>query len=445
MRERLFLIGLPFLLATNSFCMASSDVSRSDLLARIGPAVVSIIHYDERGDVRGRQSGFFIRHNLIVSTRSSLKQADHLEAQLIDGTIAAIKGILAEDKEADLLLLALDGQIDAPAQIELVQRLPNEDDALFLVCRGTNDQNHLLEATVSAILEIQNFGIIVQINTSSDSPIAGCPIADRAGKVIAVATSHRVQEKRFQFAIPAERVLDLEKGDLQLFAVWSSPPIDERLATADEVYLSGLPYLWIEEYEQALTYFSEAARKNPNHQRAWFYLGRAAGSISMWEEAINALHQALRLDPNDSVAYHDIGVAYGNMAEWQEAVYSLQKSIQIRPNDAAVHLDLAWVYNKLNRYEEAVQVLKEAVRIQPDLPIAHYNLGVAYGYLGRWEAAVGAFQQATAIKPDYGMALYNLGVSFNLLGKKDAALEQHRLLQGIDQDLAAQLLAIIQN
>jgi tetratricopeptide (TPR) repeat protein len=56
---------------------------------------------------------------------------------------------------------------------------------------------------------------------------------------------------------------------------------------------------------------------------------------------------------------------------------------------------------------------------------------------------VGAFKQAIKIKPDFAKAYFNLGITYVVLGDKDSALDQYKILEKIDKDLANKLFSKI--
>jgi tetratricopeptide (TPR) repeat protein len=53
-------------------------------------------------------------------------------------------------------------------------------------------------------------------------------------------------------------------------------------------------------FAEAVPYFEDATRANPEFARAYFYLGRAYVSQSMWRAAIQPLRTAFRLSPREA-------------------------------------------------------------------------------------------------------------------------------------------------
>lgn len=98
---------------------------------------------------------------------------------------------------------------------------------------------------------------------------------------------------------------------------------------------------------------------------------------------------------------------------------------------------------KAQRYEEAIKYFKAVIEIDPDAAAVHYGLGFIYGELGRYAEAVEAYKQAIRIKPDVADAHNNLSLAYVKSGNHDAALEEYKILEGLDRELANDLLSKI--
>jgi tetratricopeptide (TPR) repeat protein len=63
--------------------------------------------------------------------------------------------------------------------------------------------------------------------------------------------------------------------------------------------------------------------------------------------------------------------------------------------------------------------------------------------LGRNSDAVEICRKAIRIKPGYAQAHYALGLNYLMLGDRASALEEHRILEDLDRDLATELIDLI--
>ena len=85
----------------------------------------------------------------------------------------------------------------------------------------------------------------------------------------------------------------------------------------------------------------------------------------------------------------------------------------------------------------------EAAQRNPRYAEAWFGVGFCNGWLGRYAYVVAALQQAIHLKPDDAGAHYGLGRAYLLLGDRVSALEQYKILQTLDQNLADALFRVI--
>ena len=140
-----------------------------------------------------------------------------------------------------------------------------------------------------------------------------------------------------------------------------------------------------------------------------------------------------------ALEYHKTGLALFEAGGLQAAVNAYLISLSLEPNSAEVYLSLAHAYLKLKKDNDAVKAFKESIRINPDVPEAYYGLGLVYFHMRRNKDAADAFKRAITLKPGMGKAHYGLALAYQELGKQDGLLEEYRILQGLDRNLAKQL------
>ncbi len=92
---------------------------------------------------------------------------------------------------------------------------------------------------------------------------------------------------------------------------------------------------------------------------------------------------------------------------------------------------------------ETIEAGKQAAKKNSDDAIAHFNSGVAYLKSGMYKEAIGTLKVAIKRDPDYAMSYYNLGLIYNLSNDKDSAIEQHKILENLDIQLANKLFRLI--
>jgi Tfp pilus assembly protein PilF len=67
---------------------------------------------------------------------------------------------------------------------------------------------------------------------------------------------------------------------------------------------------------------------------------------------------------------------------------------------------------------------------------AQYGLALTYFRLRRFREAVVAFKKATKLDPKMAKAHFGLGMAYQELGETNFVMEQYRILESLDKDLA---------
>jgi len=470
-------VALFLLAAALQPAMAQEDIPA--LVKKIQPAVVMIYTYNKSGEALGLGSGFFISDKGdVITNRHLLQGADRAGIKTFDGKEYNIKGIVAEDKDGDLLRISVDippSYVVHPLKVSV--SVPAVGEKIVVIGNPFGLEQTVSDGIVSAVRDIPGFGNIVQITAPLSPGSSGSPVVTLKGEVVGVATFIVKEGQNLNFAVPAERVTGLIPGKGKTLTEWNSGRTEELAASAEGFYSRGLTYLWAEDYKNALSCFKQAAEKNPRYADAYFQIGFCNGNLGRHQEAVDAFKQAIRINPDYVLAYYNLGVTYGELGRYQEAVDACKQAIRINPDLAGAHYNLGLAYGKLGRNQEAVDAYKQAIRINPDLAVAHNNLGltnillgrhqeaidefkqairinpdyaeahknmgIAYDQLGRHQEAVDAYKQAIRINPDYALAHYNLGISYLLINDKGSALDQYKILMKIDKELANKLFNLI--
>jgi len=123
------------------------------------------------------------------------------------------------------------------------------------------------------------------------------------------------------------------------------------------------------------------------------------------------------------------------------AVASYLQSIKLEPGSAEVFLNLGHAYLKLEKDGEAIKAFKESVKLNPDVAEAFYGLGFSNFRTHRFKDAADAFKKATTLNPQMAKAHYGLSLAYQELGNQKGLLEEYRILERLDSNLAKKLAA----
>jgi len=434
-RKRLWLltfIGSVVLLCQFYSPSVKADVNLVELEKIVKPAVVTIETYDKKGKPLGSSSGFFInKQGHLITNYHVLKGAYSTIVKTFDGKEYPVKLVLAESETTDIIKLLVDIPEQMVKFIELSQNTPEVGERVIVAHSPLGLKQTVSEGIVSTVRDIPTIGKIFQISAPIYPGSSGSPVLDMEGQVMGIVFFGTwTLEENMGFAVSGEQILALKLGkNKKTLAEWTSR-LSEKEIDVWNLYLKGLMFIWVGEYEKSLDCIQKVIDANLFSAEAWFSAGCIYGKLDRHQEEIEAYKQAIRIRPVSlrehlilERAYFYLGMTYDELGRHLDAIEAYKQVIRINPDFADAHYNLGNTYCNLGRYGEAVEVYKNVIKLKPDHAEAHYNLGTTYGKLGRYQQEIKAYRQAIHIKPDYAKAYLNLGAAYDGLGQYKAAIE----------------------
>jgi tetratricopeptide (TPR) repeat protein len=448
-----------------------------ELVRRIKPSAVAIETFDARGEKLSRGSGFFIDTDRIVTNRHVIEGAHRAEVHSSNGNVYAVKGVLAVDAEGDIALLKIDIPTVAVRPLPLDKTSPQEGESIVVIGSPLGLEGSVTNGIVSAVRDIPTFGRIIQITAPISSGSSGSPVVNMHGQVIGIATLQITGGQSVNFAIPSERISQLQGGALITLSDLVVSSGRNKRAKAVQLFRDGLSFLSKDDCEKALGYFEKAVESDSNYAEAWaqsgfcneklgrhaealeaskravnlrpsaesyFNIGLANFYLKQYRESADAYRQAIKLDPyNSADAYYALGLVYRDWGHADEEIQAYKQAIRLRPDYTSAYERLGARYLRSKKFPEAIEAFRQLTVLKPGDAIAPNNMGEAYLELNRLNEALESFRQSIRLKPDFGRAYYNLGKCFLAMGNRDGALEQYNILTNIDPDWAEKLNELI--
>ena len=448
-----------------------------ELVRRIKPSAVAIETFDSRGEKLSRGSGFFVESDRIVTNRHVIEGAFRAEVHSSSGTVFPVKGVLAVDAEGDLALLKIDPPTPVIRPLPLDKTSPQEGESVVVIGNPLGLEGSVTNGIVSAVRDIPTFGRIIQITAPISSGSSGSPVVNMQGQVMGIATLQITGGQSVNFAIPSERITQLQATSLTSLADLVATSGRNKRAKAVQFFRDGLTFLSKDDCEKALPHFEKAVESDSSYADAWaqsgfcneklgkhaealeaskkavslrpsaesyFNIGLASFYLKQYRDAAEAYRAAIKLDPyNSADAYYALGLVYRDWGKADEEIQAYKQAIRLRPDYTVAYERLGSRYLKSKKFTEAVEVFRQLAALKPGDPYAPNSMGEAYVELNRLNEAVESFRQSIRLKPDFGKAYYNLGKCLLAMGNRDAALEQYTILTNIDPDWAEKLNAVI--
>jgi len=468
--------GLLLLLLIPAPIRASQDLL-PELVRRIKPSAVAIETFDSRGEKLTRGSGFFIESDRIVTNRHVIEGAYRAEVHSSTGTVYPVRGVLAVDAEGDIALLKIDVPANQVRPLPLDKTSPQEGESVVVIGNPLGLEGSVTNGIVSAVRDIPTFGRIIQITAPISSGSSGSPVVNMQGQVIGIATLQITGGQSVNFAIPSERISQLQVTTMTSLSDLVAASGRNKRAKAVQFFRDGLSFLSKDDCEKALPYFEKAVESDSNYAEAWaqsgfcneklgkhaealeaskkavslrpsaesyFNIGLASFYLKQYKEASEAYRQSIKLDPyNAADAYYALGLVYRDWSKPDEEIQAYKQAIRLRPDYTVAYERLGSRYLRSKKFSEAVEIFRKLATLKPGDYNAPNNMGEAYLELNRLNDAVESFRQSIRLKPDFGKAYYNLGRTLLALGNRDGALEQYTILTNIDPDYAEKLNNLI--
>jgi len=476
-RGKWFCVQLLLVLLLSVFEQVHGQDMLPDLVRRIKPSAVAIETYDARGEKLSRGSGFFIDKDRVVTNRHVIEGASRAEIHSSNGTVYPVKGVLAVDAEGDLALLKVEPPAGQVHPLPLERTSPQEGESVVVIGNPYGLEGSVTNGIVSAVRDIPTFGRIIQITAPISPGSSGSPVVNMQGQVIGVATLQITGGQSLNFAIPSERISQLQGGSMMSLPELIVATSRNKRAKAVQLFRDGLSFLSKDDCEKALPYFEKAVESDINYAEAWaqtgfckeklgrhaeaidasrravalrpsaesyFNIGLAYFYLKQYREAVDAYRQSIKLDPfNSADAYYALGLVYRDWGKADDEIQAYKQAIRLRPDYVGAYERLGARYLKSKRYVEAIEAFKQLATLRPGDPFTPNSMGEAYFEMGRFPEAVESFRQAIRLKPDFGRAYFNLGKCFLAMGNRDGALEQYNILQNLDADWAEKLNGLI--
>jgi tetratricopeptide (TPR) repeat protein len=199
-----------------------------------------------------------------------------------------------------------------------------------------------------------------------------------------------------------------------------------------------------DDYANAIPYFEEAIRLDPNYGRAYAALAmvyirsaerRWTASLGTtgsqaYERGQKYLTEAMKLPT--ALAHQVAGIvllgsttpspANFGSATPLAALAEFKEALSLDPGDSWNYVHVALALASMGRSAEAISYMNTAMRLDPHPPaIFMYYLGLAHFNLQRFEAAATSLEGATALNPDDQFPFLLLGATYGHLGRKEEA------------------------
>lgn len=400
-------LSFAWILAAWSFCGAAwcAEEPLPDFVEKAQAAVVTIFVYEDGSWTPSQGTGFFIAPGRVATARHVVDTGTSGRIETADGKLYTITGVLDDDPEMDLALIAVDAPDDAAPFVPVAAELVGKGDDVIIIGSFRARVGRVNRGRVEDVRETAGFRKILELHAPLDRGVSGGPVFNMTGKVTGVMSQgSRIDELGF-LAVSALPLGGFKTGEPVDLAVYPAKPEGrhEKLIAARKLALLDL---WTGDPRKALGPLRDYAKSKPDDWQAWFQLGVCYQELRRNDEAVEALKKALFLKDDVARVHRHLATVYALSQRHAKALNSCKEAIRLAPEDERAHLALAETYRALDRQLDAIDAIKEAIRLQPRKANSHIRLGNAYADIEQYDKAMQAFQKALTLQPGYPLA-YN--------------------------------------
>ena len=288
-------------------------------------ATVYLEMMDSNGEILSIGSGFFVRHDLIVTNYHVIEGAARGTAKLVGKhTKYTIEGITATERSNDLAILKVSASGIKP--LHLVENSDRVKIGAQIYVAG-NPKG--LEGTFSdGIISSKRGGHAygrLQMTAPISPGSSGGPVLNTRGEVIGVSSMTIEGGQNLNFAIPSNYIKTLVSLSNRV------RPLSRVSSTvsAETYFIRGNMRYDLGDYQGAIAAFDSAIQLKPDAAEAYVNRGYVKGELGQLNAAIADFDTAIRLKPDLAEAYVNRGVAKASLNRTSGAKRDLQTALRL--------------------------------------------------------------------------------------------------------------------
>jgi tetratricopeptide (TPR) repeat protein len=168
-------------------------------------------------------------------------------------------------------------------------------------------------------------------------------------------------------------------------------------------------YIRLKEYDEAVTFYSQAIEINPENADAYCGLGATDAQQGKNESALEVFNKGFRVNQNSPCLHAGIGLLLVQMNRTEEAEVHLRKTLSLMPENPQSYGALAYLLAKKGNYTEALSLLETAAKLAPGDYRIHLSLADVLRQSGRITETERELRNSLRFEPNNPLALNNLG------------------------------------
>lgn len=132
-----------------------------------------------------------------------------------------------------------------------------------------------------------------------------------------------------------------------------------------EVFRRGYEAYHAHRYDQAISFFDQAIKLDPNCYQALSFKGAALAFKGDYRQAMPWLDRAIKLNPDYEDAYFNKAISLELAGVYDQALQYYDRAAAVNPRDPWTYYGKASIYGRLKNVTACVDNLKKAIALDP--------------------------------------------------------------------------------
>lgn len=179
--------------------------------------------------------------------------------------------------------------------------------------------------------------------------------------------------------------------------------LKKALSLTDDVIdlysLIGMEYLFLDQFEDAKTYFMKCIEEDLEDYSALYNVIYCFDFLNQNEEAIEYLNIFLDKNPYCEVAWHQLGKQYFTLKKYEKSLTSYDFAIISDDTFVGAYLERGKVLEKLKRFDEAIENYTITLKLDDPTSFALLRIGSCYEKLNNDVLAIQYYERTVHEDP----------------------------------------------
>lgn len=179
--------------------------------------------------------------------------------------------------------------------------------------------------------------------------------------------------------------------------------LKQALELTDDVVdlysLIGMEYLFLDNYEQAKTYFMKCLETDLEDYSALYNVVYCFEFLNQNEDAISYLNIFLDKNPYCEVAWHQLGKQYFHLKKYKKALAAFDFAIISDDSFIGAYIERGKVLEKLKRFNEAIENYNITLKLDDPTSFALLRIGHCFEKLHKYDLAIQYFERTVHEDP----------------------------------------------